>query len=65
MEPGFVIAVLVVLVAAAAAYERRRFPSTTCRRCRGTGKRRSWWDGKSWRACGYCSGGTATRWGSN
>lgn len=56
---------IVLLLIIGAIYERHRFPSATCRTCHGTGRRRSWWDGKSWRPCGRCSEGTATRWGSS
>lgn len=39
------------------------WPYAACRRCGGTGKRRSP-SGKAWRPCGRCGGnGTRVRWG--
>lgn len=49
---------LVLYVGACAVW-----PFAACRRCTGTGKRRSP-SGKAWRPCGRCGGnGTRVRWG--
>jgi hypothetical protein len=32
------------------------WPLTSCRRCRGTGRRYAWFGGAGWRPCGRCEG---------
>ncbi|GAA3441078.1 hypothetical protein GCM10018955_05160 [Planomonospora venezuelensis] len=42
-------------------WDRRRHPVRSCRRCGGSGKRRSAWNGAAYGACSRCGGKGETK----
>jgi hypothetical protein len=59
MTGAILLAIAVVLVVAGYVLACWWWPFVACKRCDGTGKRRSWWGG-SFRLCRRCKG-TARR----
>jgi hypothetical protein len=55
MTGGILFAIAVALVVAGYAAACWRWPFIACPRCKGTGKRPSWWGG-SFRDCRRCKG---------
>ncbi|MEV7804965.1 hypothetical protein AB0O28_18650 [Microbispora sp. NPDC088329] len=60
-QGALIFVVLVILFIAAVGLSASRHPMSTCRRCSGTGRKRSWLLSSRWRPCPYCSGGVVNR----